>query len=147
MTPRNSPSRPAICPGCKHVFQSTYRHRNYQGVCWKTYCSAKCRASILSKKFCGKNSWAWKGDNVSYAALHLWMRQNYPPPKECQRCGIVGKVDAANKSGKYLREISDWEWLCRKCHMIADGRMQRLIARNKQPKAKKPKIVAILSQE
>lgn len=26
----------------------------------------------------------------------------------------------------------DWKWLCRKCHMETDGRMEKIVKRNKQ---------------
>jgi len=34
--------------------------------------------------------------------------------------------DLANK-GTYDRKLKNWEWLCRKCHMIKDGRMKKLM--------------------
>lgn len=35
-------------------------------------------------------------------------------------------MDLANKSGKYLRDLSDWWYLCRKCHMTIDGRIEKV---------------------
>jgi len=34
--------------------------------------------------------------------------------------------DVANISGKYKRDIKDFEWLCRLCHMTKDGRLEAL---------------------
>lgn len=32
----------------------------------------------------------------------------------------------ANISGKYKTDLSDWEYLCRRCHMKKDGRLIRM---------------------
>lgn len=78
----------------------------------------------------------WKGNKVGYSGLHDWVRRRLIPPKKC-RCGYEGKLDLANKSGKYLRNLSEWEWLCRRCHMESDGRLKNLIAKSDNQKGKK----------
>lgn len=70
----------------------------------------------------GEKAWNWKGNNVSYKVLHKWIRKYFSRPELCQSCNKKPPFDVANKSGKYLRDLSDWEWLCRKCHMKKDGR-------------------------
>lgn len=80
---------------------------------------------IRDAKF-GKKNPNWKGDSVGYTALHRWFRRNYPPPKRCADCKKVKKLEAANKSGKYLRDPRDWEYLCRRCHMRKDGRLEKI---------------------
>lgn len=62
----------------------------------------------------------WKDNDIGYIKMHEWIRKYYPRPKLCQICGINSKLDAANISGKYLREINDWLYLCRKCHINYD---------------------------
>lgn len=74
----------------------------------------------------------WKGDEVGYFALHLWIRKRLGKPSNCSCCGINGKytfmkngvkrwsIEWANKSGNYLRVFSDWIKLCRKCHKQYD---------------------------
>jgi len=32
-------------------------------------------------------------------------------------------LELSNISGKYKRDINDYEWLCVKCHRIKDGNM------------------------
>lgn len=66
----------------------------------------------------------WKGDKVKYNALHDYIKYHFPKTKFCQCCGLVPPFDCANISGEYKRDLSDWEWLCRKCHMIKDGRIE-----------------------
>ena len=73
-----------------------------------------------------KNHKRWKGDNVHIETLHQWIRKNKPKPELCECCQIKPPYDCANISGKYLRDINDYEWLCRRCHMLKDGRLEAL---------------------
>jgi len=66
----------------------------------------------------------WKGDNAGYGALHDWIKRYKPKPEKCERCKISEPFDIANISGKYFRDLNDFEWLCRKCHMTKDGRLE-----------------------
>lgn len=68
----------------------------------------------------------WKGNQVGYNALHLWVRQRYHKPELCEHCTTRPSIDLANKSGLYIRDLTDWWYLCRKCHMDMDGRNQQL---------------------
>lgn len=72
----------------------------------------------------------WKGDKVGYAQLHEWVRMRKPKPEYCEKCGKFMPYDMANK-GIYNRDLINWEWLCRKCHMIKDGRLAQLTRRNR----------------
>jgi hypothetical protein len=72
------------------------------------------------------NNGAWKGDNVSYTSLHQWIRNHKPKPELCEECRKIKPYDLANISGKYRRDINDFEWLCRKCHMKKDNRLEFL---------------------
>ena len=73
----------------------------------------------------------WKGDKVGMTALHNWVKRRLPKPFGCQSCRLIKRLDLANKSDKYLRDMTDWEWLCRKCHMTKDGRLALAIGRMK----------------
>lgn len=91
-----------------------------------------------------KNS-EWKGDHVGYTALHEWVKRHKPKQDFCTDCKQVKKrLDLANISQQYKRDINDYEWLCVSCHMHKDGRLDKLhaITRGKRWK-KKPKIVDI----
>lgn len=86
---------------------------------------------MTGKKFpshSGKNHENWKGNNVGLIALHEWMRKQIKEPKCCEECGKEKKLDLANISQEYKRDVSDWEYLCRRCHMIKDGRMERFLS-------------------
>jgi hypothetical protein len=67
----------------------------------------------------------WKGDGVTYRALHCWVRDHLPKPELCEICHSARPYDLANKSGKYLRDLSDWQYVCRRCHHLSDGRMTK----------------------
>ena len=82
--------------------------------------------AAASKSKMGDKNPNWKGDNVGKSALHLWLKDHLPKPKLCEECNNVPPKDIANISQEYKRDLSDWEWLCRRCHMIKDGRMKNL---------------------
>ncbi len=68
----------------------------------------------------------WKGSKVGMKSLHEWVRRRKPKPQKCEDCKINPPRDLANISQKYKRDIDDFEWLCRKCHMTKDGRIKTL---------------------
>ena len=73
----------------------------------------------------GPKNPAWRGSAVKYDALHEWIRHRYVKPDLCECCYLAPPRDLANKSGNYLRELSDWQYLCRRCHMLSDGRIRK----------------------
>lgn len=73
----------------------------------------------------------WKGNQVGIGALHSWVKRHLPKSDLCQLCGLVPPVDLANIADKpnpetYTRDLANWEWLCRRCHMTKDGRIEKL---------------------
>lgn len=102
-------------------------------------CSKKC-AKISKSVRCAKEKKNdknpnWAGDNVGYSALHLWVQRRLEKPKFCSKCKLPNKkLDLANISQEYKRDLSDWEWLCRSCHMEADGRFKNLKQYQNKPK-------------
>ena len=77
-------------------------------------------------KMGGRNG-MWKGDKAGIQAIHIWIRSRLGKPELCNRCHKSGWIDLANISQKYKRELTDWEFLCRKCHMESDGRLQKFL--------------------
>jgi hypothetical protein len=73
----------------------------------------------------GTKSHSWLGDKVSINGLHKWVRKYLPKPEFCEECGMKPPFDLANK-GVYDRDFNNWEWLCRRCHMKKDGRLETL---------------------
>lgn len=74
----------------------------------------------------GEEHHSWKGADVGYNQLHAWVRKNKLIPDRCEDCHQVKPLDLANISQEYKRDLSDWEWLCRLCHMKKDGRLEKL---------------------
>lgn len=69
----------------------------------------------------------WAGLNVGYGSLHSWVKRHKPKPDLCEICQTEKPRDLANISQEYHRDVNDFEWLCRRCHMVKDGRMNNLV--------------------
>lgn len=64
----------------------------------------------------------WKED-IGYIALHNWLNKNYKKPPQCNRCGAKNtRLEWANISGRYTRDIQDYLALCKTCHVKQDRR-------------------------
>lgn len=73
----------------------------------------------------------WKSNKAKYGALHIWVKSRVPRPDICPNCNQRPAIDLANISPEYnpktyTRDLENWEWLCRKCHMTKDGRLSRM---------------------
>lgn len=72
-------------------------------------------------EFVDNKNQKWKGDDVGYSSLHEWVKRRIEKPNSCAFCGVSGKrIELANKSYQYRRDIDDWLWLCKKCHVKYD---------------------------
>ena len=102
------------------------------------FCSLACKGKAqIGKPMPDRESekhWGWKGNEVGIDALHDWVRRRKRKPVVCECCAVVPPRDCANISGKYKRDIKDFEWLCRRCHMRKDGRLLKIgkYSRNKK---------------
>jgi hypothetical protein len=98
--------------GCGHKVKHRFIHgHNRKGV---------RLSEKQKKKIRGKNNGRWKGDNIKDGALHKRVRQ-LPKPDSCHRCGIITKkLDLACITRVYNLILSNWTYLCRKCHVYMD---------------------------
>lgn len=83
----------------------------------------------------GSNNINWKGDNVGKIAVHSWIVRRLGKPNKCEFCGKLGnRLEWANKSGLYKRDLSDWIRLCYSCHHQYDDIYTKgwITRRNKQ---------------
>ena len=80
----------------------------------------------------GNKNPMWKGDKVGIKGLHIRIKNLKPKPKFCVRCKKNKPYDLSNISGKYKRDIKDFEWLCRRCHMKSDGRLKKFKKMNRK---------------
>jgi len=67
----------------------------------------------------------WKGDDVGYGALHTWIKKKKEKPEFCEICGKEKPYDLANISGEYKRDVNDFQFICRRCHVKQDGRLEK----------------------
>lgn len=64
---------------------------------------------------------AWKGNAVTKASLHAWIRNHFPKKGVCELCKSKGKTEWSNKDHKYdSRERDRWQEVCRACHLSHD---------------------------
>lgn len=92
---------------------------------------SKQQCEAISKSHLGNKNPMWKGHKAGLSAIHKWVTFRKPKPKLCEFCKKVPPIDLANISQRYYRKLTDWNWLCRKCHMLSDGRLKNLIKKNK----------------
>jgi hypothetical protein len=95
----------------------------------KTRISPSCR-ECFRKSQEGDSNTNWKGVSVGKAGLHEYIRTHKPRPEKCESCQKMPPKDLANVSGEYKRDINDFQWLCRLCHMTSDGRLEKLKHKN-----------------
>lgn len=88
----------------------------------------------------GENNPGWKGYNakINIMWLHAWVRKRIPKPEICPDCNMRPPYDLANMTGIYNRDLENWKYLCRSCHIKSDGRINNL-AQN-QPPARRAEI-------
>jgi hypothetical protein len=113
----------------------------------RKYCSVKCKNFHLHKgdipwnkgltkeddrvkKYCfndgnftrnrvvNENNNKWKGDDVGYYGLHIWIANHFGKPKKCEKCNCEDdkRYHWHNISGDYKRDKDDWIRLCPSCH-------------------------------
>lgn len=97
-------------------------------------CANKAKNNIYTNQFreklrvskIGEKNPQWVGDRVGISGIHAWIKRRLKRPTKCTMCWNNPAHDLANISQDYKRDLSDWEWLCRKCHMLKDGRIKNL---------------------
>lgn len=62
--------------------------------------------------------------STKYRAVHMWVQAHLGSPNECSKCGKNSNNSRtfhwSNISGKYLRDLTDWQRLCASCHKLYD---------------------------
>jgi len=98
----------AECKDCKNKKNRKYERKDQE----------KRREYLANwKKEAMKNSPL----NISYTTIHKYMREHNKPPNQCQLCNKTRKVELANISGIYTRDMKDYMWLCKQCHVGVDS--------------------------
>ena len=77
-------------------------------------------------KLRGEKNYCWKGEEVGYRSLHMWVERYLGKPDTCTHCkrsNLSGHlIHWASKSRQYKRDLEDWLRLCAKCHRQYDSR-------------------------
>jgi NUMOD3 motif len=76
----------------------------------------------LSEARTGENNSGWKGSEVGYKGLHMWVNSHKVKSGKCSTCSFSGPTEWANISGLYFRDLDDFAEMCKDCHREFDGR-------------------------
>ncbi len=77
----------------------------------------------------GEKNGMWKGDFAEYKQTARERAQRRFPLKSCQRCESKKGFDRHHIDGNvFNNDVENIMILCRSCHMIIDGRMDKLHA-------------------
>lgn len=103
------------------------------------FCSRECSAEFhrgkpgkkqteemkarLSAQRWGANNPMWKGNDAGIASARERAQRRFPDMGICQRCGAAA-LDRHHKDGNvHNNKHENIEFLCRRCHMKVDGRL------------------------
>ena len=56
-----------------------------------------------------------------YDSIHQYIRYHFEQPKHCQNCKKIKKLDWANFTGVYDKDIRNYKAFCRPCHKLIDS--------------------------
>lgn len=128
MRQKNGVVKICIC-GTSFYVKKSHAHR-------RRYCNKKCgyeyrsmptkRGEYVIKNPRGKTGantrhYLYKGEKAEYATVHQWVYRHKEDPKKCEHCGASDKkLQWANKSHEYKRDLDDWLRLCISCHRKHD---------------------------
>ena len=75
----------------------------------------------------------WKGDSISEKGGRGRAQRLYPVVKPCERCGKKKAERHHRDNNTANNEPSNIHFLCRRCHMEIDGRLERFRQVAKRP--------------
>ena len=69
-------------------------------------------------------NWNHIENNPTVGSFHRFIKKRKIKPKQCEICNKEKSLELSfnHKLGNYTRNIGDYKWICRKCHMHNDGR-------------------------
>ena len=68
----------------------------------------------------GKKNPVWRGNDIKYHPLHVWVRKHLGKPLYCNHCGGNKNLHWASISHKAKRDLKDFFSLCCSCHKKYD---------------------------
>lgn len=95
----------------------------------------------------GEKNPKWVGNNFkTLEGLHYRIRTQLPRPLLCEICKVCSPQELSNKNHKYSMDLSDWQWLCKRCHRDYDNNYEKNFkkANEERKRLKKLRILAKL---
>jgi hypothetical protein len=92
---------------------------------------------IEKRKRMGQMHHHWTGDGASIKTGRTRALRSFPA-KPCELCGDTNRIDRHHIDGNTLNNLeANIVFLCRRCHMASDGRLEKFIelAKRNQPVA------------
>jgi len=92
---------------------------------------------IEKRKRMGQMHHHWTGDGASIKTGRTRALRSFPA-KPCELCGDTNRIDRHHIDGNTLNNLeANIVFLCRRCHMASDGRLEKFIelAKRNQPLA------------
>lgn len=69
----------------------------------------------------GSNHYGWRGNDVSYEAIHAYLRNHFPKSGVCVECGERKPTEYALIKGRsYTKDRNDYQEMCKRCHNVYD---------------------------
>lgn len=110
-----------ICKSCKIQFSVSPSRVKKKG----NFCSTDCSNNFNSVK--GKGNYNWKGDDVGYSGIHVWIREKFGNAKTCENklreilkfpCSKTSQIFqwAMIHEKGYKRKRENFMMLCVSCH-------------------------------
>lgn len=112
-----------LCPDKQGINYNNYRFDNRSYIKIAKELNVNEKTVRRNFKILGIKKLRSNGNIKNIKYMHEWVRKNKPKPVWCEECFSRKPFDLANISGEYKLDINDFRWLCRKCHMISDGRI------------------------
>jgi len=79
----------------------------------------------------GEDNGMWKGKRVGIISLHQWIKYHKEKSLICEDCKKEKVLELANIDGNYDRNLDNYKWLCRSCHMKFDYKNKIRIGKGK----------------
>ena len=108
------------CKECHKEYMKLYREKNREKLL-KQAREHTIKNRENHKRYMKKsNEIFYKENGFSYGPRHRWVAKHKQKPKICCICNERRKLELANISGEYKKDIKDFLWVCRKCHILFD---------------------------
>lgn len=102
------------------------------------------RAKLSASKM-GERNPNWRGDSICEDSGRDRAWRWFASPATCGICGKETKTERHHKDGNTLNNApSNIAFLCRRCHMLADGRLQAFLAFDHTLDQKRPRPPRLL---